>query len=550
MSGTSQPPGDPTTAERLAQVEARLSRLEDYLQLDAGEASAPSPDASRRREDELEFKVGQNWFAAVGILVLVIGAAFTLSLPYAGMPDAAPSLIGYGVAAALFLLARAWRRTFELVAGNLRGAAMALLYFATLRLCYFGDRHALDAAAPAGQALLVLAAAANLALAIAWRSPWLAAIALASAFATALAVGSGWFALAAITASAAVAVIIVRAFRWPGFVLLGIALTYSTYLLWAIGDPLLGRPLAVAAGPPASLGFLLACAAVLAAGSWGRRPGEPEEAVSNLCALFNCGAAYGLFLVHGLLSFAPIFVAANAAASAVFLAMAVAFWARGRSRVATFVYAMTGYMALSFAIIRASDVPQVFIWLSLQSVVVVATAIWFQSRFIVVANFLIYAAIVIAYMALARVETGISLAFGLVALGTARLLNWQKDRLELKTELMRNAYLVSALVIFPYALYHLVPGAYVALAWVGVALLYYGMNLIVRNRKYRWMGHATLLFTALYLVVVGVNRLEPLHRNLSLLVLGSVLLIVSLVFTRLRSRGAAPARQAPGGGPQ
>jgi len=183
-------------------------------------------------------------------------------------------------------------------------------------------------------------------------------------------------------------------------------------------------------------------------------------------------------------------------------------------------------------------------------VVVVATAIWFQSRFIVVANFLIYAAIVIAYMALARVETGISLAFGLVALGTARLLNWQKDRLELKTELMRNAYLVSALVIFPYALYHLVPGAYVALAWVGVALLYYGMNLIVRNRKYRWMGHATLLFTALYLVVVGVNRLEPLHRNLSLLVLGSVLLIVSLVFTRLRSRGAAPARQAPGGGPQ
>ena len=61
---------------------------------------------------------------------------------------------------------------------------------------------------------------------------------------------------------------------------------------------------------------------------------------------------------------------------------------------------------------------------------------------------------------------------------------------------MRNAYLLSALVVFPYAVYHLVPGAWAGLAWVGVALLYYGMNLMVRNRKYRWMGHATLLFTA------------------------------------------------------
>lgn len=529
-------------------MEARLSRLENYLQLDAEAAdSPPSPEAVRREEDEFEFKVGQNWFAAVGILVLVVGALFTLSLPYAGLPDAAPSLVGYGAAAALFLLARVWRRNFELVAGNLRGAAMALLYFATLRLCFFGDRHVLSAASAAGQALLVLAVAVNLALAMAWRSPWLSGVALATGYVTALAVGSGWFVLTALAVLAAVTVIAGRRRGWPGFTLLGIAFTYSTYLLWAIGDPLLGRPFAVVAGPPASLALLLACASILAAGSWGQRPRGSEDAIANLGSLFNCGAAYALFLLHSLVSFAPIFVAANGAASLVFLAIAVAFWVRDRSRVATFMYAMTAYLALSFAIIRAAEVPQVFIWLSLQSVVVVATAIWFQSRFIIVANFLIYAAIVIAYMALTRVETGISLAFGLVALGTARLLNWQRDRLELKTELMRNAYLVSALVVFPYALYHLVPGAYVGLAWVGVALLYYGMNLIVRNRKYRWMGHATLLFTALYLLVVGINRLEPLHRNLSFLVLGTVLLVVSLIFTRLRARGRAPAPSPPAG---
>lgn len=92
---------------------------------------------------------------------------------------------------------------------------------------------------------------------------------------------------------------------------------------------------------------------------------------------------------------------------------------------------MTGYAALSVAIMKTSAVPEVFVWLSIQSVVVAATAVWFRSRFIMVANFLIYVAIILAYVFLRKAETGISAGFGLVALVSARILNWQKDRLEL-----------------------------------------------------------------------------------------------------------------------
>jgi len=524
------------TADRLARMESRLARVEDYLQLGRPAAGDPPPEVAHGRAEAFEFAIGQKVFATVGIVVLVLGAVFTLSRPCAGLPAAAPALIGYGLAAALFLLARAGRRGFPLISGNLRGAAMAMLYFATLRLCFFGGAPALGAAAPPGMALLAAAAAVNLALARRWRSPWLAALALATGSATALAVGTAWFVLASVIVLSALAVMFVRQCAWPGFALLGIALTYGTYLLWAVGDPLLGRPVALAAAPAASLAVLLACAVILAAGCRAAPGGEPDNPVSNLGAFFNAGAAFGLFVLQGAASFDPLLARAAAAAAIVFLALAVAFWTLDRSRVATFIYAMTGYLALSVAIIKAAEIPQVFIWLSLQSVAVVTTAIWFRSRLIVVANFVIYVAIVAAYMALARVETGISVAFGVVALGTARLLNWQGARLELKTDLMRNAYLVSALVVFPYALYHLVPAAWVGLAWVGAALFYYGMNLIVRNRKYRWMGHATLLFTALYLLVAGISRLEPLPRNLSFLVLGAVLLGVSIVFTRLRAR--------------
>jgi uncharacterized membrane protein len=101
---------------------------------------------------------------------------------------------------------------------------------------------------------------------------------------------------------------------------------------------------------------------------------------------------------------------------------------------------------------------------------------------------------------------------------------------------MRNAYLASAFIVFPYALYHLMPPAYVSVAWVGLAVAYYLMNLIVRNPKYRWMGHLTLLATVLYVIVIGITQLSPTYRILSFLVLGTVLVVVSLVFTQVRAR--------------
>ena len=543
--------------ERLELLEARLARVEEKLQalaarggVQSRERSAPAPvdsapakEAASRAEEDLEFALGQKWFARAGILVLAIGAAFTLSLPYADLPAGLPSGAGFAASAALFGISALWRKSFELVSAYLRGAAMALLYFSALRLCYFGDRHVLEAASVPGAAVLTAAAGLNVAWAARRGSPLLWGVVLVMGWATALAVGTPIFCLSAIAGSCALASFLAARRGWPGLKIFGIALGYAAFLTWALNDPVLGRPVEIVSTFRASTGFILAMGIVLALRPF-RRDGSPEQGSDNISALLNCGLGYGLYLVQTLAWVdSRFFIAAHAAAFAVFLGLAVLFWAREQSRVATFLYAMTGYMALSVAIIRSAPAPDVFVWLSLQSVVVAATAVYFRSRFIVVANFLIFAGIVAGYLAIARTESGISLGFGLVALVTARLLNWQRDRLELKTELMRNAYLGSAFLVFPYALYHLVPAAYVALAWVGIALAYYGLNGIVRNRKYRWMGHGTLLLTALYLMVAGIGRLEPVHRNLSLLVLGVVLLVVSLVFTTLRVRQRS--RQGP-----
>jgi len=535
-------------ALRLAQLEERVARLEARLGAAAEVPAAivpPSPIDFRstiaRGEDELEFEVGQNWFARVGLVVLTLGVGFTVSLPYERFHPSVPSLSGYALAGGIFLLARFLRQSVEAISGYLRGVSMALLYFSTLRLYFFGSVHLLSTESFFGRALLVVAVATNVVLAYRRQSPVLLGLALFTGYVTAIAVGAAGFLLPAIVVLSALAVVASRRNNWPGFVHAGSVLGYATYFVWAVNDPLLGRPFELVASPQIAPGFVLACVVILALGSLLRRDRMGENGLTNGAAFLNCCLGYSVFLVHTLARFGSIFTALHLTASAVLLGLAVAFWVREQSRVSTFLYAMTGYLALSMAILKSSAVPEVFIWLSLQSVVVVATAIWFRSRFIVVANFLIFLAIVLGYVVVAQRETGISIGFGIVALVTARILNWKRDRLELTTELMRNAYLLSAFFVFPYALYHLVPAGYVGLAWIGLALGYYGMNLLVRSQKYRWMGHVTLLFTTLYLVLVGTSRFEPVYRVLSFLALGTVLLIVSLVFTRLRKRRGADA---------
>jgi len=535
--------------DTLRRLEQRLSRLEQHLQLPplaepllppvASDlaAQAVTADASAAQpEEELEYVVGQNWFASVGVLVLTCGVGFALSLPLASLPPAAPSLFGYFLAVALLAVARTWKSTFELVAGYLRGAGMVLLYFSTMRLFFFGTTHVLDIESVTGRALLILMVLANLAVAMRQGSLWLLALALLTGLITAAAIGAPYVVFGSITLLAGLGVFIAIRREWHGMLLFLTLAGYVTHLFWAFNRPWAGRPMKIMAEPAAGVFFLLVYTVVLAAGSLRRRERTREDPMTMLAVIFNCGAGYGLFLLTSFGIAPRLFTPAHVTAAIVFLGLAVAFWRSEQSRISTFFYAMTGYLALSVAIIKAFPSPEVFIWLSGQSLVVVATALWFRSRLIVVANFFIYAAIVLAYMVIAEQETGISVGFGVVALLTARILNLKKDRLELKTEMMRNAYLASAFVVFPYALYHLVPRAYVSLAWVGIAIAYYLMNLIVRNPKYRWMGHLTLLLTVLYVIVIGLTQLTPTYRIISFLVLGTVLLVVSLIFTQVRAK--------------
>jgi len=81
--------------------------------------------------------------------------------------------------------------------------------------------------------------------------------------------------------------------------------------------------------------------------------------------------------------------------------------------------------------------------------------------------------ILVFYLFLADGFSYVSLSFGAVALTTARILKWKQNMLELKTEQMRNSYLIITLLFIPFVLHNIMPEGFAALSWVGVAVLYY-----------------------------------------------------------------------------
>jgi hypothetical protein len=530
--------------ERVAQLEARLAQIETQLAhglpvststvvdpaqtLSAASAHAQSPRPS-------DGDGVHSGFALAGVAALTLGVGYMLTLPFTGLPALVPGAVGTGLCVALLSSAHLVNRTRPGIALYVRGAAMILLFLSTLRLAFPTRPFSPAPDNVIGTAILALGLVAN--ACVAWRngSPWLLSLAYLLGCVGSLVHGSPMFLLTALPVLAAGAVLAMHRFRSPALAVMAIPLNALTYFIWSTGNALRGGSFHYVHEPALAPWYLLFTTLVFAAPALMREDRSGDDNLTNTSSLLNCVMGYAVLLVHSAAAFPRQFAALHLATAVMYLGVAVLFRCRHDSRVSTFLYAMTAYFALSMAIIKVAAVPDVYGWLSLQSVIVVATAVWFRSRLIVIANFVIFVAIVLAYVFLVTKETGVSFGFGAVALLSARILHWQKDRLELQTEMMRNAYLATAFVVFPYALHHLVARQLVPLAWVGLSVVYYVVTGLTRNPKYRWMAHGTLGLTALYLTLGAGGRLEPAYRVASFLALGTVLLAVALLPAREKS---------------
>jgi uncharacterized membrane protein len=526
---------------KLKNLDKRITKIESQLTI-----QTPTPESKElpsdiekivklQSEEELEFRIGQFWAAKTGILVLIVGFAFLLLLPFEEFPSFLPSLMGYIIGLALFGVARMWKETFTHITGYLIGGAFVILYISTMRLYYFGIEKTISSY-PIILALLIVVTAITLSIAIKRNSISLAWLGITLGYVTAVLSDYSYFIFIMIAALSFIVVLFKLKYQWNILLFYGMFMSYLTHLIWYIDNPFLGRSIQATASPEINLFFLLLYLIIFSAANYFDVQDKQEDIVSTGFTMLNCAGGYGLFFFITLITTPSVVAIYHLISAIVILSIATTFWVKRNSKLSTFFYAMTGYVSLSVAIIWQFSEPDFFIWLCWESLFVVSTAVWFRSRYIILANFIIFLIIFFEFLIISGNMGGIGISFGIVALLSARILNWKKDQLEIKTEMMRNAYLVSAFFIIPYSLYQIFPSAYVSFAWIAIAIIYYILSIWLNNKKYRWMALATYFLTVIYVFVLGITSTETLFKIVSFLVLGSALIIISLVYAKNRGK--------------
>ena len=535
--------------QHLQIIETRISKIEDYLDLHPITTEEEIEEAEflkkkkSESDEELEFRIGQFWFAKLGIFAFLVGWLIANTLPFETMHPFIPVIIGLAAGLITIVSAISLKNKFPHLSGWVLGSGFAIVFIAVLRMHYFSPSPLISQIVP----VLIMAYIVSLALiltGINWKSPYITAFGYSVVYLSALLSDSSVLIFITITLLAFESFYLKIKHSWNGLFNFTIVVSYLVHLMWFINNPLIGNQLELQVGEPINLAFILIYQIVFTLAFINDKKFD-ESLPTAISILLTTSIGYGLFLLITILSTPVSGSVYHLAASIIFIGFAILFFTKKSSRISTFYYAMTGYAALSVAIILQFNKPDFFVWLSWQSVIVVSTAVWFRSKFIVVANFVIFLLIFLTFLILSGTTSGISLSFGIVALLSARVLNWQKDRLELKTEQMRNAYLLTALLIIPYSLYHMMPSGYVAFSWIGVAILYYIFSLLLKNAKYRYMSLATFLLTVGYVFVLGITSQEVVFKILSFLVLGAALVIISVGYARSRNK-SAKAKESEG----
>lgn len=518
--------------EIVQRLEERISNIEDSYGISQPEEMDELKEniVTQRREESLEQAIGKGWFAKLGIVVLLVGLMLFLRTSIGDSAPIVPSLIGLILAAIIFIGSWKFKTSYSQISGYLLGGSLILIYFSVVRLHFFAEVKVIDSRTLI-VFLLLLVTIFHFIVAIKKESLNFAIWSVILGCLTALISDNYIFIFSLLTAIGLTVVYLKINLGWINLLYFGIFFTYLTHFLWFINNPFLGHEIS-ALNLPWHLPVILVYSIIFSIGNLISKDEPKENYVAASISFMNAIFGYGLMLVASLISPFELVGYFHLFAAIVFILISIFYWQRQKSIFSTFINAMTGYAALSFAIINLFTGTDLFVVLCWQSLLVVSTAIWFRSKYIIVTNFIIFILIFFAYLLMVDIVTFTSISFGLVALITARILNWKKASLNLQSEQMRNGYLITALIVIPYSFYHSLSANYVAYSWAAVAMVYYWLSSLLHNIKYRWMSVATMLMTTIYVIIFGISSDSTVDRIFSFIFVGILLLAMSLLYTK------------------
>jgi hypothetical protein len=196
------------------------------------------------------------------------------------------------------------------------------------------------------------------------------------------------------------------------------------------------------------------------------------------------------------------------------------------------LYALFGFVAISVSICGVYHFPDSFLLLTWQSVLVLGLSLWYRSHIIALMNTFLLVILMITYYSLSGTIHTVNFSIPLVAFLSARTINWQKERLNIKTDFIRNIYLLTLFFTLLYATYRFLPGQYITVSWLGIAGIYFGLSILVKSFKYRWMAMSNLLVSAFHLFLADLAKIDLIFRILAFLVFAVISLVISTYYVK------------------
>ena len=521
----------------LDSINARLSAVEEAVNIQPGDnpglIEATAKPTIKESSEDLEFRLGEKWFGKIGIIAFLLAVFNFLVLPFESIPQTLILISGFFISIVVITVSFIGARMLKNLAGYMLGSGLILLFVSTLRLHFFTSEPLIT-----NYILLIIllyiVTGISLTFSLKKESVFLTSLTLLFFYAATLIADFPLVIFAALILGAFGASYLSRKNDWGTLSIFAILLTYLVHLLWYLNNPFLGKEMMVIQNWNLNLIFIPVYMLIFGIANTDKKQEELDDFVGLQKTIYNAIGGSALFILISINSNYNFAGLLNFGLSLVLLALASIHWTKQKSKFATFLYSMLAYAALSVAIVLTFSSPDYFIWLCWQSIAVVSTALWFRSKFIVVANFFIFLSIIFAYLISAGETSTSAISFGLVALVSARIMNWQKERLELTTENLRIGYLIIAFLIIPFVLYTTLPPHLVGISYIALAFIYYLLGKLINNKKYRLMASGTLVLSLVYIFIFGLTSSDTTYKIFSFLLVSIALVIISIVYAKVR----------------
>jgi hypothetical protein len=537
-------------SRKLELLELRLGKLESALSVTDSKnlyeteeviqsVSLPrNPQIPEEEEKGFESQVGRFGLAWLGNIVLLFGIAFLTEYLISLGQGYISILIGFISAGSIYYLATWLKKTNSHLSFIFKLNSQILLYYVTLRLHFFSVTPVL-ADKTISIIILLLIATLQIYLGIRNRSQSFATLSVLFVVATAIVSDTTVVILPLLILASALSIYYYYRYNWGPLLVLTLMLAYISFFMWIFGNPLMGHPMQLISEQHSGVAALFVIGTFFSTLLLFRKKDGSSDDFLTGVAIINGIIFTILLLLVVLRFFSTGYVMLFAVITACCLIYSTILHSKSDWNFASAFYALYGFMAMSISLYGLYGFPGVYLLLSVQSLLVVSMALWFRNKLIVVMNSLLFLVILAVYLLSSESVDGVNFSFALIALISARIINWKRSRLQIETDLIRNLYMIEGFFMVLFAMLHAVPKQFVTLSWTIAALLYFLVSIILKNVKYRYMALGTMICAALYLFIVDLARIEIIFRVLALLSLAAISIGISIYYTnRIKKPGS------------